>query len=176
MLRRATASLALLAAISLPAGDRLLARAAAVEGVDRVFAEDAAKAGRAELRLAGLAESRAAGAAVRALARHIGRDHWKAHEELRAIARQKQLRLDEEPTDEQLATWLRLDQLEGAAFDEAYVAVMLEAHTRTIDAFERYALEGTDDDLKAFADRMLATLRVHLSAAGEARVCAHPKS
>ncbi len=177
MLTRAVLCVALVAAAAPLRWDALSATGAfPVAEVDRAFAEDAARGGRAELRLSRLAELKAGAAAVRALARHIGSDHATAHEELRAILRDKQLAFDDEPTAEQQATWLHLDQLDGAAFDQAYVAVMLEAHTQDIETFERYGLEGSDADLKAFAERTLATLRLHLAAAGETRVCAHPGS
>jgi putative membrane protein len=178
MLTRALLCVALAAADVPQVWDGLLPGSAesTVGAVDRAFAEVAAKTGRAEIRLAAMAELKATGAAVRALARHIARDHARAHDELRSIARNKQLWLDEEPTADQLATWLRLDQLDGSAFDEAYIGVMLDEHSRDVDAFEQYGLEGSDEELKAFAERTLPALRMHLTEAGESRVCKHPGS
>jgi predicted outer membrane protein len=55
----------------------------------------------------------------------------------------------------------RLNGLSDSSFDQAYVAGQVLDHARTIALFELEAKNGQDADLRAFAERMLPTLREH---------------
>jgi len=55
----------------------------------------------------------------------------------------------------------------GHAFDESYVSSMVKDHKDDIEAFEKEANNGADEDVKAWASRSLPTLREHLRMAEE---------
>ena len=61
------------------------------------------------------------------------------------------------------AVLTKLERLDGAAFDRAYVDDQIRDHEKTIALFEREAKSGKDAELKAFAEKTLPTLKEHLS-------------
>ena len=58
----------------------------------------------------------------------------------------------------------RLDKLQGATFDQAYMRAMSDDHVKAVREFEM-AAKSTDPDIKAFAEKTLPTLREHLKMA-----------
>ncbi len=146
-----------------------------VATVDKDFAVKTAQGGRLEVELAALAEKKTANDKVRSLATTIHTDHDRANAELQAIARRKGIALETAESSEGMALRTKLSGLSGDAFDRAYVDAMVDDHQTDIAAFERYAKEGQDPDLKAFAAKTVPTLRTHLNLAQAARDLAHPQ-
>ncbi len=58
----------------------------------------------------------------------------------------------------------KMRKLEGAAFDQAYIADQIKDHEKAIALFEKEARSGKDAELKAFAEKTLPTLKDHLTA------------
>ncbi len=144
-----------------------------VAAVDRDFVVKTAQGGKLEVELASLAEKKTSNDKVRTLAAKIHTDHDRANTELQAVARRKGIALDTADTAEGTALKAKLSGLEGDAFDSAYVAAMVDDHQTDIAAFEQYASDGRDADIKAFAAKTLPALRTHLSLAQAARGDAH---
>ena len=59
----------------------------------------------------------------------------------------------------------KLTNLSGAEFDRAYTDEMVQAHQRAVQLFEDVSHTAGDPDLKAFAAKVLPTLRHHLEMA-----------
>ena len=55
----------------------------------------------------------------------------------------------------------------GEEFDAAYMPLMVEDHQKDIEAFRKEARQGTNPDLKSFAEQNTATLEQHLRQARE---------
>ncbi len=55
-----------------------------------------------------------------------------------------------------------LSKKTGKNFDEAYVEFTVKDHKEDIEKFEEQAEDGKNADLKAFAAKMLPSLRAHL--------------
>jgi putative membrane protein len=55
----------------------------------------------------------------------------------------------------------RLQGLSGQEFDRAYIAEMVQDHTRAVELFERASQQLDDQELKQFASQTLATLKTH---------------
>ena len=55
--------------------------------------------------------------------------------------------------------------MEGSEFDRQYKMQMVKDHKTTLDLFENEAKDGRDADLKAFANKLVPTLRHHLTMA-----------
>ena len=53
----------------------------------------------------------------------------------------------------------------GADFDNAYISMMIDDHTKDIAEFEKATNGNTDADVKTFASKTLPTLRKHLDQA-----------
>lgn len=62
-----------------------------------------------------------------------------------------------------------LSSLQGAAFDKAYMRLMVDAHEEDVDEFEDETTDARDADIRAFATRMMPTLRTHYTRAKELR-------
>jgi putative membrane protein len=148
-------------------GDRQQASRKGVTG----FVMEAAGGGVKEVEAGRIASTRASNAEVKAFAQKMVDDHGKANEELKSLASSKQITLPDDAAakakhEKALA---RLEKLDAAAFDKAYMDEMVKDHQKTVALFEREAKSGSDAELKAFAEKTLPTLREHLKMATDIR-------
>jgi len=92
-------------------------------------------------------------------------DHSKANDDLKTLAKNKNLTLptDLDPKDAALKD--RLSKLSGPAFDRAYMSAMLRDHRKDVSEFRMESNNGKDPDVKAFASKTLPTLEDHLKLA-----------
>lgn len=100
------------------------------------------------------------------------KDHGQANEQLKALAASKKL---EVATDAELmdkAKTMNLELRDAKSFDQAYANNQINAHEAAIKLFQDYAKDGTDADLKAFAEKTLPALQEHLEKA-KAMAAAH---
>jgi len=137
-------------------GDRV------VTGGDLAFMNDAAPGGMAEVELGRLAVKQAASPDVKAFAGRMIADHSKAGEELKALAQQKKVMLPSDTMPKHKEAMEKLSKLSGAEFDKGYVMEMVAAHEKDVTAFEATAKGAVDSDVKAFAEKTLPTLKMHL--------------
>jgi putative membrane protein len=164
--------------LSLMAGHALAQTSAAASGSamsstrsslakpDQRFITDAAAAGMYEVSASKLAMERARSEDLKAYAKHLVSDHEQANAELTALAKQKGVPVGPGPTAAQQSQLDRMNQLQGNAFDTAYVqAVGIKAHREDIVLFEKTSKTSKDAELKAFATKTLPTLREHLATA-----------
>ncbi len=147
-------------------------------GGDLAFMNDAAAGGMAEIELGRLAVRQAESKEVKQFAERVIADHSKAGEELKQLAQRKQVMLPQEVTPGHKEAMDKLSVLRGAAFDRAYVTAMIENHMKDVTAFESVAKGAVDADVKAFATKVLPTLKGHLEAIRgiAAKMGAQPKS
>jgi putative membrane protein len=134
-----------------------------VKMADKNFLTHAAQGGEAEVELGRLAQQKAADAQVKAFGQRMETDHSKANSELRALITQKGVTVPG-GMGPHTAVKNRLDKLQGATFDQAYMREMLNDHVKDVREFET-ASKSTDPDVKAFAEKTLPTLREHLKMA-----------
>jgi putative membrane protein len=150
-----------------PAGERssqAKPASGSLKMADKNFLTHAAQGGEAEVELGRLAQQKAADAQVKAFGQRMETDHSKATSELRALIAQKGLTVPGGLPPDALALKNRLDKLQGATFDQAYMRAMVDDHVKDVRAFEMTA-KSTDPDIKAFAEKTLPTLREHLKMA-----------
>lgn len=132
---------------------------------DQQFMMKAAQGGMAEVKLGQLAKDHASSQAVKDFGQTMVDDHTKAGDELKTLASQKNVTLPTSLSSEDQATLDRLSQLNGAAFDKAYMDDMVSDHRKDISEFQTEAASGTDPDVKAWASKTLPTLQHHLQMA-----------
>jgi len=84
------------------------------------------------------------------------------------IARRKGINVDPSSTPDQQQAASKLTSLSGAEFDRAYTDEMVQAHRSAVQLFEDVSHTANDPDLKAFAAKVLPTLRHHLEMAQQA--------
>ena len=130
---------------------------------DAKFAVDAANGGMAEVALGKLAQQQATSAAVKDFANMMVTDHSKANDELMALAKSKNITLPDSVSNDKKDAMMDLSKKTGADFDKAYVDMMIDGHKKTIDLFEDESKNGKDADIKAFADKTLPTIKMHLT-------------
>jgi putative membrane protein len=142
--------------MSRPAYNRLSA-------VDKQFMIQAAQGGLAEVQLAQMAKQKASSPAVLQFAQQMIDDHTPANQELMAIATQKGVALPKTIGPQNQAVKRRLSKLSGKAFEQAYIrAAGVQAHTQQAAVFQKEVQQGRDQDVKAFATKILPTVKDHL--------------
>ena len=147
------------------AGEPPAAPAKPAAGADVKFVNNAARDGEAEVILGKLAAERATAEEVKKFGQQMVDDHTKANEELRAIAKSKEIDVEKPAANgtkkgERISQ--KLSKLEGAAFDKGYLAVMQKEHEAAVKQFQNQSDNGQDAELKAFAAKTLPTLQHHL--------------
>jgi putative membrane protein len=135
-----------------------------VDDRTHTFINDAALGGMAEVEISKLAKDRALNPRVQHFAEMMINDHSAANNDLKTIAREKNVTLPDNfgKHQEHLED---LSKKNGAAFDKAYMKMMVNDHKDVVEAFEKCAESGTDPDVKTFASQKLPTLRMHLDSA-----------
>jgi len=135
-----------------------------VDDKTHTFMNDAALGGMTEVEVSKLAKDRALNPRVKNFAEMMIRDHTAAGNDLKTIAMEKSVALPDNlgKNEDHVKD---LSSKNGAAFDKAYMKMMLKDHKDVVDAFEKTAQNGTDPDVKTFASQKLPTLRMHLDSA-----------
>jgi putative membrane protein len=132
---------------------------------DASFMRHARAAGQAETDLAELAQARAQDEGVKALASAIKTEHAQTAVDLKTLAASKRVDLPA-PTGLDELTRDEFSRLSGAAFDRAYLDRTVQDHRQTIANFIQ-ASNSADDDVRAFAQKVLPTLSDHQRRAEE---------
>ncbi len=129
------------------------------------FAPEVAQGGMAEVEMGQLAADRASDPDVKEFGRRMVSDHSRANEELKAITMRKGIQLPGEVSSAHKSEMEKLSKLSGAEFDKEYMSLMLKDHEHDVKAFQTQASEGTDPDIREFANKTLPTLQTHLQMA-----------
>jgi putative membrane protein len=132
---------------------------------DRVFAELAAEGGLAEVTFGELAEGRSGATAVGDFARRMVDDHTAANDRLAGIAEKSRIPLPDALNSEHAALRDRLETLEGAAFDLAYMRGQVVDHQKTVQLLVWEIGQGQDAELQRYAAEILPAVLDHLAMA-----------
>jgi putative membrane protein len=130
-------------------------KGAKLSSADRAFIKDAAKGGMMEVAMGGVAEKNATNSEAKNFGARMVKDHSKANEELKVIAKEKNV---EWPAEKEAGKWKS---------DKDYMDAMVKDHEEDLAAFEKEAKNGSDPDVKSFADKTAKTVRKHLEMAKE---------
>jgi putative membrane protein len=141
--------------------------AAPFTSIERDFVSKVAAKGMYEVEVSKLAADKAMSPAVRDYARTMVTHHTQMNNEVvalmsaRGIAPAKGLAADKATKLHRLASVPRSE-----AFDNGYIRVVgIEDHRSAIASFEKARSEVRDRELRAFIDRSLSTMRMHLQMA-----------
>jgi putative membrane protein len=138
---------------------------ATVSKADQDFAVNTAIAGMTEIQAGQLAEQKGKAKDVKEYAGMMVKDHTAAANKLSAIATQKNITLPTTLTPDAQKSLDDLQKEAGSKFDKDYMAMMVSDHKKVIGAFENESKNGSDADIRAFADSTLHTLHIHLDKA-----------
>jgi putative membrane protein len=129
---------------------------------DRLFIQQAAIGGMAEVMLAELVQSRSHEAEVEEFANRMKADHGQANAELKNIADAAGIALPTTLDAEHEAMHTQLEKLSDQEFDLAYLQGQLVDHQKTAQLLTYVVGSGQDPVLKAFASKNLPIVLEHL--------------
>jgi putative membrane protein len=138
---------------------------ATVSKADQDFAVNTAIAGMTEIQAGQMAQQKGMSKDVKDYAAMMIKDHTAAADKLQAIATQKNITLPATLTPDAQKNLDDLQKEDGKKFDKDYISMMVSDHKKVISAFEDESKNGSDADIRGFADSTLHTLRVHLEKA-----------
>ncbi len=138
-----------------------------LNATDVKFVKHAAAAGMAEVKVAELGVKKAGSPNLKAFAEMLVTDHTKANEEVTALAKTKGVELSTVIEPNHASTYQKLEQYSGTDFDKELLAVLVSDHKKCISTYEAAAKDSKDMEVKAWAEKMLPTLRTHLDKAKE---------
>ena len=139
---------------------------APLEKMDRDFVMKAASGGMMEVELGNIAQQNAASQRVKDFGSMMVRDHSAANQELTTFAGRRNLTMN---TDSLMNLHKsHIDALKnktGAAFDKAYMSMMVSDHKKDVSEFDKASKMCKDQECIAFASKTLPTLQMHLDSA-----------
>lgn len=130
-----------------------------------MFITKAASGGMMEVQLGQIAQERAQSQRVKDFGQMMVRDHGKANDELKSIATAKNVTISDSLMPDHKHHVADLQKRKGAAFDKAYMSMMVRDHEKDISEFEKASNNLSDGEVKAFATRTLPVLKTHLDSA-----------
>jgi putative membrane protein len=132
---------------------------------DANFINTVGAGGHAEVQFGQVAQNRSTRTEVRTFAAQMVSDHTAAGNELAALAQSKQMTPPAEMDLNHKAKYDQLSKTYGREFDRVYIQGQVEDHTAVVNAFQNEITNGTDADVKAFAEKYLPTIQHHLEMA-----------
>lgn len=135
-----------------------------ISGEDAEFAVAAANGGMAEVELGALAQEKGQNAQVKDFGSMMIKDHSKVNEELKALAKSKNITLPDSLNNEERNIKNKLSAKTDADFDKAYVQAMVDDHQKDIKDFEQADKIVKYPEMKAFIEKTLPVLKMHLAA------------
>ena len=126
------------------------------------FVQRAAASDSFEIQTGNLALQKSSMTEVREFAQEIINDHTASSQELLSLAQQKNIQVPTTLPEDKQNKVNRLSGLSGTEFDKAFSDEQEDAHEEAVELYEQAAEDLEDADLKAFAQRTLPVLRMHL--------------
>jgi len=122
---------------------------------DKAFMRKAAKGGMMEVAMGKLAEQNGQSEDVKTFGKRMVTDHTNANDELMVLAEKKGVKL---PGEKPAKQW---------SSDKDYMNMMVKDHEKDLAEFQEEASNGSDPELKKFADRTAKVVQKHLELAKE---------
>lgn len=138
-----------------------------VTSQDREFAKQATYSNLAEIAMGQLALTETEDESIRQFAQMMVTDHTEAQDELRYLAESYELELPDTLNNEQQAIYEQLEQLEGYAFDSAYIRSQVTAHQQAQQTFQKQIDQGENPNILDYASSILPHINTHLARAME---------
>ncbi len=141
---------------------------------DKKFVMEAAVGGMEEVQLGQLAAQKASDTDVKNFGQKMVDDHSKANDQLKQVASQKGITVPSTLPASKQKEVDHLSKLSGAAFDKAYVSMMVKDHKKDVAEFKKESTKAKDSDVKSFASTTLPTLQDHLKMIEDISAKMHP--
>lgn len=129
------------------------------------FMVKVADVGMTEVKLGQMAQDKGMNPRVKDFGAMMVKDHSAAGDELKNLAGQKNVTLPATVGDDHQKKIDDLNKKSGKDFDKAYVKAMVDGHQSAVNDFEKASKDTKDADIKAWVDKTLPTLKMHLDSA-----------
>ncbi len=129
---------------------------------DKAFLIKVAQSNLAEIGAAKLALAQSTADSIKTFAQMMIDEHTKAQANLSALAQKQNVTLPDSTDVEHRMFSQRLQMLQGASFDSAYVQSQVRDHVKAIALFKAEKDNGKNAEDKAFATQLLPSLQMHL--------------
>ncbi|MBD0254078.1 MAG: DUF4142 domain-containing protein [Cytophagales bacterium] len=130
--------------------------------IDREFLEQAVQSNLTEIELGNLALQRATNQAVKTYAQMMIDEHTAAHTDLKNRAAAQKWTIRDVLNDENQTKRTNLNNLPAADFDRAYMRSQVADHQVTSGKFATQIDQGTNAELKAYAQQYKPGIDKHL--------------
>ncbi|TVP56758.1 MAG: DUF4142 domain-containing protein [Nodularia sp. (in: Bacteria)] len=131
--------------------------------IDRIYMQEAAQAGMAEVEMAKLALEKSDNENIKQYAQQMIQDHTPLNQELMQLAQQKGMTLPTNIGPKYQALKAQLSELSGVNFDQAYTnEAGVNGHMENLVIHTRQLQLGQDPDLQAFAVKNIPVVEAHL--------------
>ena len=128
-------------------------KSSALSAKDKTFMHKAAKGGMMEVAMGRLAEQNGKSDDVKSFGKRMVTDHSKANDELKSIAEKKGVKLSSKEPSEKWSS------------DKAYIDMMVKDHEKDLAEFQEEAKNGSDADVKKFAEDTSKVVQEHFDLA-----------
>jgi putative membrane protein len=142
-----------------------MAATPAVSAQDKIFIQQAAIGGMAEVQEGQLATAQAGSASVKQFGQQMIEQHTPNNQALAALAKEKGLTVPATTDAAHMADTAALKNTAGTAFDTAYIDGQVAGHKQMEQVMQTEIQNGSDSDLKAFAEKTLPVVQDHLKMA-----------
>ncbi|HEY5898129.1 MAG TPA: DUF4142 domain-containing protein [Burkholderiales bacterium] len=156
-------SLVSLTAIALLAS--LPAFAQKIDNADAAAMKQLAQDNLNEIAAAKSAASRAQSPEVKSYASRMAQDHEQMLQELRALARAKDVSLPDSASMKDMAQMKMAERKSGAEFDKHYMEQMVKDHQNALQEAQNVASKAKDSELKSAVQKAQSKVREHLELA-----------
>jgi putative membrane protein len=129
------------------------------------FMVKVADGGMTEVNAGNLAQQKAQNQRVKDFGAMMVKDHSAAGEELKSLASQKNVTLPSSISNDHQDAINDLNNKTGKDFDKDFMDMMVRDHKKTIDDFQKADNNTNDADVKAWIEKTLPTLQMHLDSA-----------
>jgi len=129
------------------------------------FMTKVADVGMTEVKLGQMAQDKGSNQRVKDFGGMMVKDHNAAGDELKNLAGQKNVTLPATVSNDHQKKIDDLNKKSGRDFDKAYMDAMVDGHQSTVNDFEKASKNTKDADVKAWIDKTLPTLKMHLDSA-----------
>jgi putative membrane protein len=137
----------------------------AVDKTTSDFMVKVADVGMTEVKLGQIAQDKGMSQRIKDFGAMMVKDHTAAGDELKNLAERKNVTLPGTVSNDHQKKIDDLNKKSGKDFDKAYIDAMVDGHQSTVNDFEKTSKNTKDADVKAWVDKTLPTLRMHLDSA-----------
>jgi putative membrane protein len=115
----------------------------------------------AEIQASELALEKSGDKAIRTLAGRLIQDHRAAQAKLKRVAAEVKVALPGTVDEDSRKQKIKLEELVGADFDRAYLDLMYEGHTRTLDLYQQAAAANLPASFQSYAKETSQVVQTH---------------